>query len=102
MRSNCSATVLAEGAVPRVLFAEPENYLFAMTCAPDDSVVWKEQLLDGVAEPDVARRAGAILGRMHTQLRDHPALSGRLADTTVFDQLRLDPFYRTIARVHPD
>jgi 5-methylthioribose kinase len=96
------ATVLSEGAVPRVLFSEPEDYLFAMTAAPGESVVWKEQLLEGVAEPDVARRAGVILGRMHTQLRDHPGLCGRLGDRTVFGELRVDPFYRTIARVHPD
>jgi 5-methylthioribose kinase len=94
--------VLAEGAVPRVLFSEPEDYLFAMTAAPREAAVWKEQLLEGIVEPDVARRAGAILGRMHTQLRDHPGLSGRLADTTVFDELRVDPFYRAIARAHPD
>jgi 5-methylthioribose kinase len=95
------ASVLPDGAVPRVLFAEPDDYLFAMTCAPDESVVWKEQLLAGQVEPDVARRAGAILGRMHTQLRDHPGLNGRLADRTVFDELRIEPFYRTIARAHP-
>lgn len=95
-------TVLPEGAVPRVLFSVPEDYLFAMTSAPEDSAVWKEQLLGGSAEPDVARRAGAILGRMHTRLRDHPGLSGRLADATVFGELRVDPFYRAIARAHPD
>ena len=78
------------------------NYLFAMTCAPDDSVVWKEQLLAGEADPAVARRAGAILGAIHAATRDHPALDGPLADTTVFDELRVDPFYRTIARAHPD
>jgi len=96
------ATVLPEGAVPRVLFAEPDDYLFAMTSAPGDAVVWKGQLLAGVAEPDVARRAGVLLGRMHTQLRDHPGLSGRLADRTVFRELRVDPFYRAVARSHPD
>ncbi len=95
-------TVLPEGTVPRVVFAEPDDYLFAMTCAPDESAVWKEQLLEGQIEPDVARRAGAILGRIHTQLRDHPGLIGRLADTIVFDELRIEPFYRTIARAHPD
>jgi 5-methylthioribose kinase len=94
--------VLAEGAVPHVLFAEPDDFLFAMTCAPEDSEVWKEQLLNGTIEPDVARRAGVILGRMHTRLRDHPGLMGRLADRTVFDELRIEPFYRTIARAHPD
>jgi 5-methylthioribose kinase len=97
------ADLLPEGAVPRVLFADEENYLFAMTCAPEDSVVWKEQLLAGVANPETARQAGTILGTMHAETRDHPALrSGPLADREVFDQLRIDPFYRSIARAHPD
>ncbi|MDR3632723.1 MAG: aminoglycoside phosphotransferase family protein [Isosphaeraceae bacterium] len=96
------ADLLLEGAVPRVLFADPDNYLFAMTCAPDDSVVWKEQLLLGEADLAVARQAGLILGAMHAETVGHPALRGPLADTTVFDQLRIDPFYRTVAGSHPD
>lgn len=95
------ATLLPEAAVPRVLFAEEPDYLYAMTCAPDDSEVWKEQLLAGKTEPAVARRAGEILGRIHSTSIGHPALEGRLADTVVFDQLRIDPFYRSIARAHP-
>lgn len=95
--------VLPEGAVPRVLFAEPDDFLFAMTCAPDDSVVWKERLLAGEADTAVTRAAGLILGSIHVGTLGHPALrDGRLAETVVFDQLRIDPFYRTIARAHPD
>jgi 5-methylthioribose kinase len=100
---ECLATLLPGGSVPELLFADRENYLFAMTYAPDDSVVWKEQLLQGVADPEVARAAGTLLGTIHAATFDHPSLSnGPLADTVVFDQLRLDPFYRTIARVHPE
>jgi 5-methylthioribose kinase len=95
------ATLLPEGAVPRVLWTDPENYLFAMTCAPEPSAVWKEQLLAGQVDPAVARTAGALLGAIHAGTRDQPALRGRLADTAVFDELRVDPFYRTSARVHP-
>lgn len=95
--------VLAEGVVPRVLFSEQDDYLFAMSLAPDDSVVWKEQLLAGKVEEPVARTAGAILGTMHAGTLGHPALDALpLADTQVFDELRIDPFYRSIARVHPD
>src|SRR6266481_5289332 len=39
---ECLGSILPEGTVPRVLFADEDNYLFAMTLAPDDSVVWKE------------------------------------------------------------
>lgn len=96
------AGLLPDGAVPRVLFADTENFLFAMTCAPDDSVVWKERLLAGEAVEAVASRAGTILGTIHAETRGHPALDGPLAETVVFDELRIEPFYRSIARVHPD
>jgi 5-methylthioribose kinase len=95
-------TVLPDGTVPRVLFSDEANYLFAMSCAPADAVVWKERLLAGEADVAVARRAGEILGTIHTATRGHPALEGVLADTEVFDQLRIDPFYRTVEQVHPD
>lgn len=93
--------ILPEGVVPGVLFSDEPNYLFAMTCAPDDATVWKERLLAGEADAAVARRAGEILGRIHSATVNHPALKARLAETEVFDQLRIDPFYRTIAKVHP-
>jgi 5-methylthioribose kinase len=96
------ADVLPEGVVPRVLFSDQPNYVFAMSCAPDDSVVWKEQLLADRCDPAIARRAGAVLGTIHQKTRNHPALEGRLAETEVFDQLRIDPFYREVARVHPE
>ena len=67
-------SVLPEGPCPACSSPTRPNYLFAMTCAPDDSVVWKEQLLAGEADPAVARRAGTILGTIHAATRDHPAL----------------------------
>jgi 5-methylthioribose kinase len=96
------SALLPEGAVPTVLFEDRENFLVAMTCAPDDSVVWKAQLLAGHADPEVARRAGTLLGTIHSRTAGHPDLAAQFGDTTVFDQLRIDPFYRRVAQVHPD
>ncbi len=93
------ATVLPPGRVPKVLFEDRENYLFAMSCAPDDATVWKERLLAGEADPAVALEAGAILAAMHQPVSN--AALEPFADLTVFDQLRLDPFYRTVALNHP-
>ncbi len=95
-------TILPTGTVPTLRFDDPENYLFAMTCAPEGAEVWKTQLLAGQTDPAVARRAGTALGTIHGATVGHPSLAGRFADTTLFDQLRIDPYYRTIARVHPD
>jgi 5-methylthioribose kinase len=94
--------ILPEDMVPRVLFEDRPNYLFAMTCAPDDSVTWKSLLMDGRVDPELAARLGAVLGTIHADGSTHPALRGRLADTSLFDQLRVDPYYRTVAKRHPD
>src|SRR5262245_53246408 len=44
--------LLPPGVVPKVLHRDRDNYAFAMAHAPEDSTVWKEQLLAGVVERD--------------------------------------------------
>src|SRR5205814_3289514 len=72
--------ILPEGTVPHVLFEDRPNYLFAMTCAPDDAVTWKTHLMAGRVDLDIAARLGMILGTIHSQAPGHPALRGTLAD----------------------
>jgi 5-methylthioribose kinase len=95
-------TILPQGTVPSVLFEDRPNYLFAMTCAPDEAVNWKSHLMAGRVDPDIALRLGTILGTIHQESSGHPALRGIFADTTMFDELRIDPYYRTAVRAHPD
>lgn len=88
--------------VPRVLHSDRDNYVFAMSHAPAGARVWKESLLAGEADPAVAARAGAVLGRMHQSTADHPAVRDRFGDHTAFVQLRVDPFYRRIQERRPE
>ena len=97
----CSRQILPPGTVPQVLFEDRPNYLFAMTCAPDDSATWKTHLMAGQADPQIAARLGTILGTIHADAPGHRLLQETLADTSLFDELRVDPYYRTIARAHP-
>lgn len=95
--------ILPEGNVPALLFDDRENFLFAMSCAPDDAVTWKARLMAGEADGATAAEAGRILGTVHAEAAGHPALGSPLfADMAIFDGLRLDPYYRRIAAVHPD
>ena len=101
--------LLPVGAVPEVLFVDRPNFLLAMTPAPPNSVVWKEQLLAGQTDRQVARQAGILLGRIHE--RTHAIVStgsaGRLYgvdlnDRRVFDQLRIEPFYQRVCQRRPE
>lgn len=91
------APVLGESAVPQIIYVDRENFLFIMTAAPAGSVSWKEQLLAGQVDPEIARQAGELLAQMISGSRGNAELQKRFEDRTVFDQLRIDPYYRTTA-----
>ncbi len=94
--------LLGEAAVPEVIHTDRENFLFVMTAAPVGSTVWKDLLLGRRADSAVARQAALLLARMINGSRADPAFQKRFWDGTVFDQLRIDPYYRTTAARHPD
>ena len=90
---------LPSGAVPTVHFIDEENYIYGMSCAPDSATLWKEDLLAGEVELPVAAAAGRMLAQMHA-IQD-PAVRERFIDDEVFWQLRVDPYYNTIAEKYP-
>jgi 5-methylthioribose kinase len=83
-----------------MLFTDPENYLYAMSAAPAEHVVWKHELLAGTARSDVARACGTLLGTLHARSWHDAALARQLDDRQFYFDLRLDPYYRQIAAVH--
>jgi 5-methylthioribose kinase len=100
MRALCP--LLPQPTVPRVLFSDRANYVFAMTEAPAASRVWKEVLLSGDVDLAVAERAGSILGRIHEATARDPAIVRPFHDRAVFIQLRVDPFYRKVQERRPE
>ena len=94
--------LLPRDSVPAVRFSDDVNYIFGMSCVPDGAILWKEALLDGQTEREVARRAGALLAEWHNQTAGHPQARMRFADPFNFIQGRIDPYHLTAARVHPD
>jgi 5-methylthioribose kinase len=92
--------MLPPGALPDVLYEDRENYLFAMTIAPGKDT-WKSLLLRGETRLEVAEQAARIhRGLLACPLSD--AQQASFSDLEVFDQLRLDPYYRFTATRHRD
>lgn len=95
------ADCLPPGTAAVVLFIDEENYIYAMEAAPPQATDWKTLLLAGDIEPGIGAAVGAVLAQ---QVR---ATGGgiwreRYGDQRVFDELRLDPYYRYTAARHPD
>lgn len=87
---------------PRILFEDRENYLLAMSAAPRPNVVWKAELLAGRIDPRIAAACGRLLGTLHGESWRDEAIRRKLGDRALFDQLRVDPYYRTLAAARPE
>ncbi len=98
---------LPAGGVPQARYEDRDNFLFVMTAAPPGGVNWKDALLDGRIDSDAAGQVGELLGRIHRHsgVREDAAIPPELrqfADQRCFVQLRIDPYHRAAAAVHPD
>lgn len=93
--------VLPPGRVPELLFLDRPRYLYAMRAAPEGSQDWKTRLLAGHCDDPTARSVGSTLGRIVRGTWNDPALREAFSDTAAFEQLRTDPYYRTVASRHP-
>jgi 5-methylthioribose kinase len=96
------APLLPVGSLPAVLFEDRENFIFAMTAALPGSVCWKELLLAGEIVPATAERVGALLAAIVGATWRAAEWETEFGCQTIFDQLRIDPYYRTAARKNPD
>ena len=100
IRTLCG--ILPDGTIPQVYHQDPENFLFVMSCAPAEGANWKEQLLAGQVSLGVAGKVGRVLAVIHSATAGDQAVRNRFIDDRAFVQLRIDPYHRTTAQVHPD
>jgi len=94
---RCLEPLLPPGSVPSLLYEDRDNYVMAMSAAPGDHS-WKAVLMAGEATEAQAR----TIGSMHRAMLAGGAGNPLFMDLEVFDQLRLDPYYRSTALRHPD
>ena len=94
--------VVPDGRTPRILFDDKENFLFAMSAAPREHHVWKQQLLEGQVDEQIARECGELLAAIHVGTWRDAQIEAEFGDREVFRALRIDPYYRATAHAHPD
>lgn len=92
---------IVPGDTPRLLYEDRPNYLFVMEAVDRNHVVWKEALLSGRVDLALGETLGRLLARIHSATWHDPGVAADFADVRAFDELRLDPYYRRLASVHP-
>ncbi|GIX03768.1 MAG: aminoglycoside phosphotransferase [Planctomycetaceae bacterium] len=93
--------LLPAQAVPDPLFEDRQHYILGLSTITADHVMWKTQLLQGVWNPEIALTLGTWLATIHGSTHQDSDCQQAFGDWSLFDELRIDPFYRHLARNHP-
>lgn len=82
------------GTTPTFIFEDMPHYLMCMEAIPEDHENWKAILLSGRIISDHFEQFGLLLGTIHRRSSESMSEVVKLfADTTYFENLRLDPYY---------
>jgi aminoglycoside phosphotransferase (APT) family kinase protein len=97
------AAAVAPEAVPQMLGQDETAGVLVMAYLdPAAHRLWKTDLRDGHADPDVARAVGNRLVRIHAATANDPEVAAAFATDRIFHDIRLEPYLVASARAHPD
>jgi 5-methylthioribose kinase len=91
------------GTTPAFIFEDMPRYLMGMEAVPEEHENWKTVLLSGRIISDHFEQFGLLLGTIHRRSSEAmPEVSELFADTTYFENLRLEPYYLYTAQRIPE
>lgn len=89
--------------IPEVLHHDAEAGFFVMPFYdPGVHKNWKQELLNGHADIDVAAHVGRCLGIIHQKTFNDPIVAANFANDDTFFDIRLEPYLIATAAQHPE
>src|SRR3984893_16124534 len=91
---RCLNQLAPPGTTPAFIFEDMPHYLMGMEAVPEEHENWKTVLLSGRIISDHFEQFGVLLGTIHRRSSESISeVSESFADTTYFENLRLEPYY---------
>lgn len=93
---------ISPAAVPAVVHLDPDAFVLVIDWARGAYVPWKSLLLDGAGDESTGASLGDLLAYWHDTFAGRPSELEAIDAPEAFEQLRVDPFYRTVALRRPE
>ena len=93
---------LTPESVPELIDLDPETFTLTMARLPLSCTNWKIDMLDGVIHPSIGTGLGEILATWHNFGANSQEVRSEFAEDSLFEQLRVTPFYRAVASKNVD
>jgi hypothetical protein len=95
------AHALVPDAVPAVVDLDEDTLTLVLTRAPRSWTNWRDDLLAGAIDPTIGTGLGETLAIWHRETAGSLAPISGFGNVDSFIQLRIHPFFLTIAQRHP-
>lgn len=92
---------LSPEQVPALVDYDPEVFTLVLERVPHSATVWKTDLLDGTIHPEIGAKLGHTLATWHNFGLHSEAARKKFSEDLLFEQLRITPFYGTVAGKNP-
>jgi len=91
---RCLNRLAPPGTTPSFIFEDMTQYLMGMEAIPEEHENWKSVLLSGQIVVNHFEQFGLLLGAIHRRSTEAGSeFRTAFADTTYFENLRLEPYY---------
>ncbi len=88
-------------SVPELIDCDPAEFTLTMSRLPRSCTNWKIDMLEGRIHPEMGRELGSILAKWHNKAAVSAEIRAEFMEDSLFEQLRVAPFYRAVAAVNP-
>ena len=93
---------LTPQSVPELIDLDADTFTLTMSRLPGSCTNWKLDLLDGVIHQSIGTDLGEILASWHNFGSANSQVRSDFAEDSLFEQLRVTPFYRAVADKNDD
>ncbi|CAN5391335.1 aminoglycoside phosphotransferase family protein [soil metagenome] len=88
-------------SVPQMVYADKEHNFFAMEYLGNEFSNWKQNLLEGIFDKQITRKAAYCLAQLHMHALQDPKAADFFPDHKHFVSLRIEPYLITTSTRHP-
>ena len=88
--------------VPELIDCDAAEFTLTMSRLPRSCTNWKLDMLEGQIFPEMGGKLGRVLAAWHNAAAVSDEIKAEFMEDSLFEQLRVAPFYRAILEKNPD
>lgn len=93
---------LLPDCAPKTYFYDEDNYIYGREAVPDGCLMWKDYLMQGDLNFEIAKKSVDVLVAIHNKCAGDAAIKKAFENKEVFYGLRISPYFEFTTKKHTE